>query len=431
MKRWNLLIVVVAMGLMALPATAYLQAQPEPATIPPAAGNPPGLLGAFKTMDDQLVDVGSIVPGFGGMYVNESEKVLYVYAVGKNDAATLRQAIAKAFGPEVIPSGGVKVIAGTYTIPHLTAWYRLINQHVFSLPGVTATDLQEAGNHLWIGIKDESVRAQVEGEVARLGIPPNAVVIEVFGPVRESSHTLQNAVRPVDAGVQIQNESNGGLCTYGFTVLLNGTRGMVTNSHCTRTQGAVDSDRFHQPTVSGETNLVGTETIDPAFFTSTKDNRCPPGYECRYSDSAFAQSAGNLTLNLGYIARPTALGAITIDHNSPKFRITATGAPVIGNWVHQVGRSSGWTQGQVTYTCVNVANPNGYVMVCQNRASYNAINGDSGSPVFMPVNASGDVKLVGIHWGTVTGSTDRVFSTLGGVWSDLAPGGTFQVVLPA
>lgn len=431
MKRWVLLIAVAAMGTMVLPATAYLQAQPEPATVPPVAGNPPGLLGAFKTMDDLLLDVANIVPGFGGMYINESEQVLYVYSVGKNDASALREGIAKVFGPERIPSGGVRVIEGTYTLRQLSRWYQLINQHIFTLPGVTATDLQEGGNHLWIGIKDESMRAKVERELDTLGIARDAVVIEVFGPVMESSHTLQEAVRPaVDAGVQIFNQDKNSNCTYGFTVILDSLVGMVTNYHCTRTRGVVDSDRFHQPSVSGTTNLVGTETIDPPFFDSTRDSRCPAGKRCRYSDSVFVQSSGTLTLNRGYIARPTAVGSIIIDHNDPRFRITAKSAPVIGNQVHKVGRTTGWTQGLVTQSCVNVTKGTGEVVICQGKAGYTSDGGDSGSPVFLrPNNTSSDVTLLGIHWGSE--STNGIFSTLGGVWSDLAPGSAnFAVCAP-
>lgn len=432
MKRWFASLatmVLAAMLLMALPAVADdPQTKPEPPTVPPAAGDPPGLRGAFKTMDDMLLDVANLVPGFGGMYVDETEEVLYVYSVGRNDAAALRGAIATVFGPDTVPSGGVRVIQGTYTLPQLFGWYQLINQRIFSLEGVTATDLQEAGNHLWIGIADESVRAQVEGEVERLGIPRNAVVIEIHGPAMDTL-TLSDAVRPVDAGVQIYNENKGNLCTYGFTVLLNSTLGMVTNSHCSRTLGAVDYDKFHQPSKNSTTNLVGTEMIDPGFFSVTRDYRCPTGQPlCRYSDSAFVQSPGNLTLNRGRIARTTGLGSKTIDPNNPRFRITTTGTALVGNWVNKVGYRTGWTQGQVTRTCYTQQKSSGEYLICQYEASYGRDGGDSGSPVFMAVNAS-DVKLLGIHWG-VNSNGRPVYSPIEGVRLDLAPGGTFKVCDP-
>ncbi len=290
------------MLLIAVPAAAEnLRSLRESAATPPGADASAGMIWASKTMDIMLMDVASIVPGFGGMYLDAAEQVLYVYAVGNEDAAALRRAIAAVFGPEIVPNGGVRVIPGKYTVPQLFGWYQLINEHIFSLPDVTATDLQEAGNHLSIGITHESVRAQVEGEIERLGIPRDAVAIEVSGPVIPANDTLVSAVRPVDAGVQIENQENRVTCTFGFSALLNGGGpGTVTNSHCTRNMGTVESDRFHQPLYNGTTNLIGVEAIDPPLFNTYP---CPAGKRCRYSDSVYVANTGNITLNQGYIAR--------------------------------------------------------------------------------------------------------------------------------
>jgi len=139
--------------------------------------------GDFKTLDDQLLEVDTLVPGFGGLYLDESEAILYVYVVGQVDPAVMERAIAQVFGPERIPQKGIKVLSGKYTIRQLMQWYILINRDILGMEGVAATDLDEARNRLWIGIKDESARSQVEVKLGQLNIPREAVAVEVWGPV--------------------------------------------------------------------------------------------------------------------------------------------------------------------------------------------------------------------------------------------------------
>lgn len=74
-----------------------------------------------KTMDELLVGVADTVPGFGGMFLNPHENVLYVYALDPSDKAAIQKAIA--------------------------------------------------------------ARKKVEMELERLGIPREAVIIEVIGPI--------------------------------------------------------------------------------------------------------------------------------------------------------------------------------------------------------------------------------------------------------
>jgi hypothetical protein len=106
----------------------------------------------------------------------------------------------------------------------------------------------------------------------------------------------------------------------------------------------------------------------------------------------------------------TVTGAFTIssqDNTTTRF--------AIGTTVNKVGRTTGWTQGNVTATCVNtnvsgtnitqlcqtfVQNPGGAVVVGA---------GDSGSNVF---TGTSNVQLVGILWGGNSNGTLFVFSPL-------------------
>jgi hypothetical protein len=89
-----------------------------------------------------------------------------------------------------------------------------------------------------------------------------------------------------------------------------------------------------------------------------------------------------------------------------------------------VGRTTGWTQGNVTQSCVNTSvSGSNVVQLCQTfvRDPNGAVvvgGGDSGSGVFR-LTGGDNVELVGILWG---GSSDNklfVFSPLEGIQKEL------------
>ena len=95
-----------------------------------------------------------------------------------------------------------------------------------------------------------------------------------------------------------------------------------------------------------------------------------------------------------------------------------TSSPVVGETLNKVGRTTGWTRGTVSATCVNtnVAGTN-ITQLCQGFVNAGVAGGDSGSPVFRVTNApaSGDVRLYGILWGGNSAGTLFVFSPIGSV----------------
>jgi hypothetical protein len=100
------------------------------------------------------------------------------------------------------------------------------------------------------------------------------------------------------------------------------------------------------------------------------------------------------------------------------------------NWfVEKVGRTTGWTSGQVTHTCVHIPHQNSdWKLLCQHGAGYARGSGDSGSPVFSRVNMQSDeVRLLGIHWGVNNELGVAWFSPMSGVKHDL---GSMQTVAP-
>lgn len=200
---------------------------------------------------------------------------------------------------------------------------------------------------------------------------------------------------------------------------------MVTNSHCTwgshQTGGWVGTE-LYQNQVSGVFKSYywyGIEVQDPAF--SSNIYGCPSGYQCRYSDAALVsidQVSTSVGWDFGGIARttyravlPDIYGSLTRDSYNPTFQIRYVSSDIfVGDFAEKVGRTTGWTGGDVTSTCYTVQiYPHAFP--CQVRVSAGVGRGDSGSPVFWQ-SSSGSYLLFGIlHAGEIEFSdgTGRIF----------------------
>jgi hypothetical protein len=116
----------------------------------------------------------------------------------------------------------------------------------------------------------------------------------------------------------------------------------------------------------------------------------------------------------------TIAGAFTIK--------TERADPVQGEVANKVGRTTGWTRGPTTETCVDVlALGTNHIRLCQVVVSALVDGGDSGSPVFFRKGNGSNVTLLGILWG---GSVDEenpdfVYSPLSGIERELGDLKTF------
>ena len=146
----------------------------------------------FRDRDDKLAEIGTSVPGFGGMYLDPTnQSVLNVFLLDTADAAAaaeVQEAIAAKF-PDAITPGGIAVVQGQYTINQLKSWYDddllpALGQSEMVRNGLTLTDLEEDKNRLEVGVKSPDLIPQVEKLVAGTGIPAGVVRITVRGPFR-------------------------------------------------------------------------------------------------------------------------------------------------------------------------------------------------------------------------------------------------------
>ncbi len=264
-------------------------------------------------------------------------------------------------------------------------------------------------NRLKIGVESSDLAGVVEKELKKQGIPIGAYIIEQTEPIVFAS-TLQDQIRPLQGGIQIRFSNY--LCTMGFNGIRSGVNGFVVNSHCTNIQGGIESTKYYQPLYDTIDYLIGTEIADPSY-TKGKCPRSIRGKVCRYSDSAYSSLASEVTGNLGLIARPDSVNTNSLNIVG-SFQIKNEAPSITGLKVNKVGRTTGWTQGNVTNTCVNtgVFGTN-IVQLCQDFVNAGVGAGDSGSPVFSIINDQNDVELRGILWGS--SGTSFVYSPIANI----------------
>ena len=120
----------------------------------------------------------------------------------------------------------------------------------------------------------------------------------------------------------------------------------------------------------------------------------------------YVRKSTTADLALGYIARTlsknTAGGRITdemrkLDPHNPYFRVSGHRRAAVGDEVHKVGNTTGWTSGTVTKTCYSITFWFG-TLSCLDAFTAASAGGDSGAPVFS-LETDGTVTLRG----TLTG----------------------------
>jgi hypothetical protein len=360
------------------------------------------------------------VPGFGGYFLNR-DGAPTVYLTRGSSRVPAERMLGGYLAGRGLSTAAVRVVEGRYGWQQLERWQEGATVEALAVPGAVFVDNDETSNRVRIGVENLSAIGQVRASLARGGIPDEAVIVERVDPIVQVA-TLQNVVdRPVRAGVQINFP--GFLCSVGFNATSGGQKSFVTASHCTNKQGGVENTPYWQPLQSVDGTQIATEVADPAYSKSLPG--CPRGNkQCRFSDASRAAYVNGANQALGLIAQTSGPnnGSLTI---TGSFSITSDdcgttgGCLAVGATVNKVGRTTGWTQGAITNTCVNTGvSGTRIVQLCQTFVSAGVGGGDSGSDVFQ-ITSGNNVKLAGVLWGGNSGGTQFVFSPFGNVTREL------------
>jgi hypothetical protein len=299
----------------------------------------------------------------------------------------------------------------------LKAQFTKASPAVLAIAGTVFGDNDEVKGRLVFGVENERVIPAVRAVLSQLGVAASDYEIKVTAPIHQVA-TLRNVWRPTIAGIQIH--FGRFICSLGFNADAGAERSFVTASHCTNTQGGVEDTQYWQPLSSVDPTVIATEVADPEYFTFRDDPICPRGKTCRYSDASRAAYSGDVASTRGAIARTSAANNGSLEVVG-SFEVTAQNDVGVGATVNKVGRTTGWTQGPVTNTCVNTNVFGSPIhLLCQTFVSAGVGGGDSGSGVF-EITRRNDVTLVGILWGGSGDGRTFVYSPLSGVTRELGP----------
>jgi hypothetical protein len=386
---------------------------------------------------DQMT-VAAAVPGFGGYFIDEDgNPTVYLTNVAARPAA--EAALAGFLADRGWTAADLRVRQGTHAYAQLDSWYRAARVSVFGVSGMILGDVDEANNRIRFGVANASAAAAVQALVAAAGIPASAVMIEQRTPIQPLV-ALTDEVRPLQGGLQINFLHLAGvrtvslICTLGFNAVIDGVSSYITNSHCSQVEGGEETPtEYYQPLMDPDgdrmvnpENLIAVEADDPHWSISLD---CPftPAFQCRWSDASRAAytPAAAADAKLGRIARTvrqsTSLADIVLDIDGFFTIKGEQSRGVVGEVAHKVGRTTGWTSGVTTETCVDViAIGTTHIRLCQEFVGGVSDSGDSGSPTFRRRGGS-NVTLLGVLWG---GSVDDanpefVYSPMFGIEREL------------
>lgn len=383
----------------------------------------------------ELAKVAAKVPGFSGLYKDESGGwVVRVtnLAAGPEAASVVAQTLLaekQSLGlANAAESAPMKVEQAEFSFEQLARWRDKVRLRMPQ--GVYSLDLDEARGVVSLGVADEGVRAKVQPMLQSIGLPGSAYDIYI-APEPEQRTTLSARSRPLIAGLEFTwdptNTADNPLCTIGMAARYgyNDTgRGFFTASHCSKVKYNSDYNAlgrytsYYQPSRTSS-NRVGYEYVDAAPFTGS--GTCPAGAKCRYSDAAFVLYYSNQASSSWggkKIARPQGTPAIggrgpnTL--SSTPFDALSSIQLYVGDQLHKVGRTSGWTKGTLLQTCVDkyagMVSGSPHYVVCNDIANTWSEPGDSGSPVFFWGNESyNTVRFSGILWGGPVGNYNETW----------------------
>lgn len=389
------------------------------------------------------LDVARAVPAFAGYYVDDAGRpTVNLTDAAQRDAAA--QALAGFLASYGWSAADLQVREAQYSYLQLDAWYRSARDGALAVSGAVLGDIDERNARITFGALDAGALANIAGITTAAGIPAGALSLQVRGPVEQAAR-LRDRMRPPVGGLQINFFPTPAspltlVCTLGFNAIDGTDTSFVTNSHCSNVQGGTtlttDYYQASRGLVADPANFVAREAEDPEYSMFGAAG-CPLGRRCRTSDASRAKYAGGMTFALGRVARPafenTIAGQDTllIDSIAPTFQIVAEQMRgVVGQRLNKVGRTTGWTSGVITETCVDInITASEITQLCQDLVDAYVAGGDSGSPVF-GLNTDGTIFLAGILWGSSTnietGHVQFIMSPLAQVKAEIGDVRTFD-----
>lgn len=377
-------------------------------------------------VDGLFAQVARTYPTFGGASIENGTLIVYITtppssAAQAGSVTEIRERLRGAQGMRTALQKSRSIVRRVrYGYAQLTRWRKAARPIVFASPDVRSLDIQEQSNQVVVGVRPGTPTGPLRRKLRDADIPEDAIRFEEAA-VPTLTATLRDAHMPVRGGHQLEF-GRSSVCTAGFNAYFGGQPAYVTASHCTHVSAAATGTVHTQ---GGR--RIGREVFDPHRTAALSG--CPPEHACRYSDVAIGRFDEAADFDYAALARPaesdSLAGPIALPPDLPAFSVQGEAAyPTHGETLHKVGRTTGWTHGQVIATCVDLRVGENTTLLCQDRVSAGVGGGDSGAPVFS-VDADG-VTLYGVLWGRAGNSF--LFSSLHNIRADIRRAGDGQML---
>jgi len=147
--------------------------------------------GAHAQKRDPQLQVAERVPEYGGAWWYGGALRIWLTTNTPDVLARAQRELVRFVGPE-FETDNVRGLDARFSYLDLAKWYERLGG-VWSIDGVRMTDIDERHNRLTVGVRHADLAPSVEAKVRELGIPTEAVTVEVISgaqqPLRSSEGT--------------------------------------------------------------------------------------------------------------------------------------------------------------------------------------------------------------------------------------------------
>jgi hypothetical protein len=132
---------------------------------------------------DSTIDFAKEIPGFGGMFINQSGQFTIYLTHPAKQKAKAREVLSSSNSLTEILSryskasvSNMVVKKGRYTFIQLYGWDHKASGNILAMDGVYSSGIDQSLNKLSYGVKNKAVKNRVIKKLPQLNIPKDAVM---------------------------------------------------------------------------------------------------------------------------------------------------------------------------------------------------------------------------------------------------------------